>query len=94
MAQTSYSKYGYYLDIFILEQNYKMIEDHVFLNCIQSALYYTGLKIQNLVNKKEFSENTKSVPVNRYARMPLRFLGDLDDRVYTKSTLDKIVFVT
>lgn len=83
---------GYYLDLFFLEKDARLIEQSKLLQALQAALSKAGLKIDTIVTKKEFSEATKSVPVNRYVRVPNWFLAKYDERVLAPNTLEVVKF--
>lgn len=83
---------GYFLDLFFLEKPLEAIENSKFLSCIQSGLFHIGLRIDNITTKKDFMARTRSVPVNRYVRIPRGFLGNYDDRVFKRSSLEVITY--
>ena len=86
------SAQGYYLDLFFIQKPMALIDQKLLLSCIQSGLYHCGLRIENVVSKKEFSEKTRSVKVNRYVRVPPWFLQRYDERVFKKTSLEVITY--
>lgn len=87
-----YAKYGYLLDLFFIEKPIYLIKDEDFFLCFNTALQHMNLTIDTIVHKTEFMEKTQSVPVNRYVRLPKRFLENYDERVNKKNTLDIITY--
>lgn len=83
---------GYFVDLFFLDHPLQLIQDNQFLRSIQTALQQANLKIDNLVSQREFTKATRSVPVNRYARMPKRMLANYDERVFSQNTLEAITY--
>jgi len=87
-----YAKYGYLLDLFFIKKPIYLIKDEDFFLCFNSALQHVNLTIDTIVHKTEFMEKTQSIPVNRYVRLPKRFLEKYDERVNKKNTLDIITY--
>ena len=75
-----------------MKKDSQLIEDKQFLQAVHTGLLHFGLRLDNVVTRKEFMENTRSVPVNRYVRLPNRFLAQYDKRVFNKNTIEAIIF--
>src|SRR6185436_20274843 len=78
--------------LFFLQKPFEVMDNAIFLSCLQTALSHVGLRVNNTVTKKEFSSRTRSVPVNRYVRIPRGFLSKYDERATARSSLDVITF--
>jgi hypothetical protein len=84
---------GYLIDFFIIE-NYSIdqITDHEILMATDMGLRKCGLTINRILDQQTFMEQTRSVPINRYVRIPSWFLKNYDERVEQRNPLEAIIF--
>jgi hypothetical protein len=83
---------NYFVDLFFLETPIYKLSGELFYRAVNTGLRQVGLKIDDVVSQQEFANNTQSVPVNRYIRIPKRFLSKYDERTDRPNTLDIIKF--